>query len=59
VRAFRLANLGHIVVLPAFDMETLTIVLQGMLVLGGLRSFEKVEGVSATGVRGRGIQNKL
>lgn len=32
--------------LPAFDMESLMTVLLGMLGLGGLRSFEKVKGLT-------------
>lgn len=43
--AFILANTGHDVVLPAFDMETLATVLMGMLGLGGLRSYDKLQGI--------------
>lgn len=40
--AFGLANSGHPVDLPDFDMEALYTVLMGMLGLGGLRTLEKV-----------------
>lgn len=40
--AFLMAATGHPVVLPAFDMETMTTVLIGMLGLGGLRTYEKL-----------------
>ena len=43
--AFGLANSGHPVELPEFDMDTLMTVLLGLLRLGGLRSLEKVKGV--------------
>lgn len=42
--AFILANTGHKVDLPVFDMGTLSTVLMGMLGLGGLRTIEKVRG---------------
>jgi hypothetical protein len=41
--AFLLSASGYDVVLPQFDMSTLTTVLMGMLGLGGMRSFEKVK----------------
>ena len=41
--AFLLSTWGYDVVLPQFDMSTLTTVLMGMLGLGGMRSFEKVK----------------
>lgn len=44
--AFTMAAFGHIVPLPAFDMETLSTVLMGMLGLGGLRTIEKLKRVS-------------
>ena len=40
---FLLYTFGNEVVLPTFDMTTLTTVLLGMLGLGGMRSFEKVK----------------
>tara|TARA_R100000700_G_C3138705_1_gene121218 strand:- start:105 stop:476 length:372 start_codon:yes stop_codon:yes gene_type:complete len=40
---FILYSFGNEVVLPTFDMGTLTTVLLGMLGLGGMRSFEKVK----------------
>lgn len=40
--SFLLANTGHDVVLPGFDMETLSTVLMGLLGLGGLRTLEKI-----------------
>ena len=40
---FVLYTFGNEVVLPTFDMTTLTTVLLGMLGLGGMRSFEKVK----------------
>ena len=36
-------SFGNEIVLPTFDMGTLTTVLLGMLGLGGMRSFEKVK----------------
>ena len=41
--AFLLYSFGQQIVLPTFDMTTLTTVLMGMLGLGGLRSYEKVK----------------
>jgi len=38
-----LYTFGNEIVLPTFDMTTLTTVLLGMLGLGGMRSFEKVK----------------
>jgi len=40
---FVLYSFGNEIVLPTFDMTTLTTVLLGMLGLGGMRSFEKVK----------------
>ena len=40
---FILYSFGHAIELPVFDMTTLTTVLLGMLGLGGMRSFEKVQ----------------
>ena len=40
---FILYSFGNEIVLPTFDMGTLTTVLLGMLGLGGMRSFEKVK----------------
>ena len=40
---FVLYTFGNEIVLPTFDMTTLTTVLLGMLGLGGMRSFEKVK----------------
>jgi hypothetical protein len=44
--AFALSTAGYNVTLPAFDMEALNTVLLGMLGLGGMRSFERVKGVT-------------
>lgn len=44
--AFIMAANGKTFPLPAFDIESLLTVLLGMLGLGGLRTFEKVKGVS-------------
>lgn len=44
--AFLFAASGHKVDLPVFDMDALVTVLFGMLGLGGLRTFEKVKGVT-------------
>ncbi|CAB5212890.1 Holin of 3TMs, for gene-transfer release [uncultured Caudovirales phage] len=45
--AFIIANTTtHVVVLPVFDMDTLSTVLMGMLGLGGLRSLDKIKGVA-------------
>jgi len=41
--AFILSALGHNIILPEFDMTTLTTILMGLLGLGGMRSFEKVK----------------
>ena len=44
---FVVAYMGYeIPPMPAFDMESLMTVLLGMLGLGGMRSFEKLKGVS-------------
>jgi hypothetical protein len=40
---FIMYSFGNEIVLPTFDMGTLTTVLLGMLGLGGMRSFEKVK----------------
>lgn len=40
---FVLFSIGKPMELPVFDMTTLTTVLMGMLGLGGLRSYEKVQ----------------
>ncbi len=45
ILAFAIANIGGKVVLPAFDMQTLSTVLMGMLGLGGLRTLEKIKNV--------------
>ena len=47
IMAFAIYNIGGKVQLPAFDMQTLSTVLMGMLGLGGLRTLEKVRSVSA------------
>lgn len=44
--AFGMASFGHKVDLPAFDMDVLNTVLMGMLGLGGMRSFEKLKGLT-------------
>ncbi len=44
--AFVMLNSGHAARLPAFDMQTLSSVLMGMLGLGGLRTIEKIKNVS-------------
>jgi len=41
--AFVLTASGYDIVLPEFDMSTLMTVLMGLLGLGGMRSFEKVQ----------------
>jgi|CXWL01.1.fsa_nt_gi hypothetical protein len=46
ILAFAIANSGGKVELPAFDMQTLSAVLMGMLGLGGLRTLEKIKNVS-------------
>ena len=43
--AFTLMSVHRPVSLPAFDMQTLTTVLMGMLGLGSLRTLEKLRGV--------------
>jgi hypothetical protein len=43
---FGLAQSGYLVDLPAVDISQMMPVLMGMLGLGGLRSWEKVKGVS-------------
>lgn len=43
---FVLAQTGHLVDLPAMDLNEIMPVLMGMLGLGGLRTFEKFKGVS-------------
>lgn len=48
-----MAYLGHPVVTPDVDLSAMYPVLLGMLGLGGLRSFERVKGVS-TKSRGQG-----
>ena len=40
------ALFGNPVTVPTFDMGTLTTVLMGMLGLGGLRTYEKLKGVT-------------
>lgn len=47
--SFIIANTGHTVILPEFDMGELTTVLLGLLGLGGLRTFEKYKGVTKGG----------
>lgn len=44
--AFGFAMSGNMLPLPAFDMDGLLTVLLGMLGLGGLRTFEKIKGLS-------------
>ncbi len=44
--AFAMSSFGHEVKLPVFDMQELSTVLMGMLGLGGLRTVEKIKGVS-------------
>jgi len=46
VLIFVMLSFGHSIELPAFDMASLLTVLMGMLGLGGLRTFEKIKGVS-------------
>lgn len=43
---FVLTMFGHQTTAPEFDMNTLMTVLMGMLGLGGLRTFEKLKGVT-------------
>lgn len=49
--AFLMASAGHEVKMPQFDMGELMTVLMGMLGLGGLRTAEKIKGVT-TGLSG-------
>lgn len=37
---------GHTIPLPTFDFSTMSTVLMGILGLGGMRSFEKTQGVA-------------
>tara|TARA_R100001015_G_scaffold19098_1_gene14814 strand:+ start:549 stop:956 length:408 start_codon:yes stop_codon:yes gene_type:complete len=46
VLIFILAQMGHLMELPALDLNEIMPVLMGMLGLGGLRTFEKYKGVS-------------
>ena len=46
VAAFLAALAGHQIALPVFDMDALLTVLLGMLGLGGLRTVEKIKGVT-------------
>ena len=46
ILTFGLAQSGYLVDLPAVDISQMMPVLMGMLGLGGLRSWEKVKGVS-------------
>jgi len=46
ILTFGLAQAGYLVDLPAVDISQMMPVLMGMLGLGGLRSWEKVKGVS-------------
>jgi len=39
--AFIFSAYGNVIVLPAFDMDSLDTILMGMLGLGGMRSFDK------------------
>jgi hypothetical protein len=43
ILVFAIANHGGKVELPAFDMQSLSTVLMGMLGLGGLRTLEKIK----------------
>lgn len=43
---FGMAAFGHVVPLPAFDMDALNTVLMGLLGLSGMRSFDKLKGTS-------------
>jgi hypothetical protein len=40
--AFVIANTGHTVVLPTFDIDSLYTILMGMLGLGAMRTAEKI-----------------
>ncbi|MEC5163741.1 3TM-type holin [Janthinobacterium sp. CG_S6] len=44
--AFALTALGHPVTLPVLDFTEMSTVLLGMLGIGGLRTIEKIKGVS-------------
>lgn len=44
ILVFAITNHGGKVELPAFDMQSLSTVLMGMLGLGGLRTIEKIKG---------------
>ncbi len=46
ILAFALAQSGHLVDLPRVELGEMMPVLLGMLGLGGMRSFEKLKGVS-------------
>lgn len=46
ILTFGLAQAGYLVDLPAVDISQMMPVLMGMLGLGGLRSWEKVKGVT-------------
>jgi len=46
ILAFIIVNHGGKVELPAFDMQSLSTVLMGMLGLGGLRTLEKIKSAS-------------
>lgn len=46
VIVFILTTQGKVITLPAFDMSSLLTVLMGLLGLGGLRSFEKLKGLT-------------
>tara|TARA_R110002126_G_C10068737_1_gene462466 strand:- start:70 stop:474 length:405 start_codon:yes stop_codon:yes gene_type:complete len=46
ILAFTLAAAGNDMALPVLDLATMMPVLMGMLGLGGLRTFEKLKGVS-------------
>lgn len=44
--AFAFSIAGIVVALPVFDMEYLMTILMGMLGLGAMRTFEKIQGVT-------------
>ncbi|MEQ1704938.1 MAG: 3TM-type holin [Rickettsiales bacterium] len=46
ILAFIIVNHGGKVELPAFDMQSLSTVLMGMLGLGGLRTLEKIKSMT-------------
>ena len=48
---FGLTAAGHPVVLPTLDEASMNDVLMGMLGLGGMRTFEKVQGVAPKGAQ--------